>query len=232
MAREIGVAQLDLWPMLASCLGGGKRDRSIKPYHENPEAWAKMKDALDEHSVRCVAYGVQRFDSDLGKSRKVFEWAKRVGIQSFGAVPSSDAFDGLETLVEEYEINVAIHNHGPNDQHFGKISQVAEAVKGRHPRIGACTDLGHFWRAGEDPVKALEILGDRVLAVHLKDQVSETEQAVVGEGKMDILAILKTLKKINYKGPLTLEYEANPENPLPGMAASLENIRKLYAKMR
>ena len=116
--------------------------------------------------------------------------------------------------------------------HFGKISQVAEAVKGRHPRIGACTDLGHFWRAGEDPVKALEILGDRVLAVHLKDQVSETEQAVVGEGKMDILAILKTLKKINYKGPLTLEYEANPENPLPGMAASLENIRKLYAKMR
>lgn len=229
MTKSMGVTLMDLWPKLASSLGGGKKDNKIKAYHENPELWAEMKGALDRHGVRAVVYGVQRFTSNHDENRKIFEWAKQNGIETFGAAPDPDSFDSLEKLVEEFQINVAIHNHGPGDKHYAKIDQLVAALKDRHPRIGSCADVGHFWRIQEDPVKALETLGPRVLGVHLKDQISVEEQAVVGEGKMDIPGILKALKKINYRGPLTLEYESNPDDPVPGMKASLENIKKMLA---
>lgn len=229
MTKSMGVTLMDLWPKLASSLGGGKKDNKIKAYHENPELWAEMKEALERHGVRAVVYGVQRFTSNHEENRKIFAWAKQNGIETFGAAPDPDAFDSLEKLVEEFGINIAIHNHGPGDKHYAKIDQLVAALKGRHPRIGSCADVGHFWRIQEDPVQALETLGTRILGVHLKDQISVEEQAVVGEGKMDIPGILKALKKIGYRGPLTLEYESNPEDPVPGMKQSLENIRKMLA---
>ncbi len=229
MTKSMGVTMMDLWPKLACSLGGGKKDNKIKAYHENPEIWAEMRAALEKHGVRAVVYGVQKFTSNHDENRKIFEWAKQNGIETFGAAPDPDAFDSLEKLVEEFQIDVAIHNHGPGDKHYARIEQLAAALKDRHPRIGSCADVGHFWRIQVDPVEALEALGPRVLGVHLKDQISVEEQAVVGEGKMDIPGILKALKKINYRGPLTLEYEANPDDPAPGMKKSLENLKKMLA---
>jgi inosose dehydratase len=231
MTKSVGITAMDLWPGLAGRLGGGKADKKIKPYHLNPQVWGEMKQALNQHGVKVLAYGVQRFSADHEANRQIFQWAKDNGIQAFGAQPSPDSFDSLEKLVEEYQIDVGIHNHGANDKLYGKISQVVAAVKDKHPRIGATVDLGHFWRGGEDPVEALEALGDRVLGAHLKDQVGEHEQAILGEGKMDLPGILRTLKKINYQGVLGLEYEDNPDDPLPHIAKCLENLRAMFAEM-
>lgn len=229
MIRSLNVTLMDLWPGLAASVGGGNRDKTIKPYHENPGLWTEMKAALGRHGVRAPIYGVQRFTADHEANRKVFEWAKLNGIETFGAAPTPDAFDSLEKLVEEFGIDVAIHNHGPGDKHYALIEQLTSVLKGRHPRIGSCADVGHFWRIGEDPVKAIEALGPRVLAVHLKDQQTVEEQAVVGEGKLDMPGILKALKAVGYRGPLSLEYEASPENPLPGMKQSLDNLKAMLA---
>lgn len=229
--RSLGVTMIDLWPKLAACLGGGKRDNKIAAYHENPPAWSEFKAGLDRHGVKAVVYGVQGFTADHAKNRQVFEWAKREGFEAISAAPAPDSFESLEKLVEEFQIDVAIHNHGPGDKHYAKIDQLLAALKGRHPRIGSCADVGHFWRIQEDPVEALLKLGPRVLGVHLKDQISVEEQAVVGEGKMDLPGILKALKKIGYRGPLTLEYEGTPDDPVPAMKRSLENISRMLREI-
>ncbi|MCC6355685.1 MAG: twin-arginine translocation signal domain-containing protein, partial [Verrucomicrobiae bacterium] len=87
MTKSMGVTLMDLWPKLASSLGGGKKDNAIKAYHENPELWAEMKAALDRHGVRAVVYGVQRFTSNHEENRKIFDWARQNGIETFGAAP-------------------------------------------------------------------------------------------------------------------------------------------------
>lgn len=231
MTRSLGISIMELGPRHATFLGGGKRDRGIKPYHENPSAWAEIEQALQKHRVRVLGYGVVPFGGDADRNRKVFEWAKALGVESMSAVALPEAFDSLDGLVEEFGITVGMHNHGPQDKRYGKIEQVLDAVKDRHPSIGACVDVGHFWRAGEDPVEALERIGSRVHGCHLKDQVGAKEQAVVGEGALDIPAILKTLKKINYRGLLSLEYEDHPEDPVPYMARCLKNLRQMFAAL-
>ncbi len=190
-----------------------------------------MRAALDRHGVRIVAYGVQAFTADHDANRKIFQWAKHNGIETLSAAPEPGSFESLDRLVAEFGINLAIHNHGPGDKHYAKTAQLTAALEGRHPRIGSCADVGHFWRIREDPVRAIDTLGARVLAVHLKDQASVSEQAVVGEGKLDIPGILRALKRIGYRGPLTLEYEGTPEDPVPAMRASLAHLARMLKEI-
>ena len=102
MTRSLGISIMELGPRHATFLGGGKRDRSIKPYHENPSAWAEVEKALQKHRVRVLGYGVVPFAGDADANRKVFEWAKALGIESMSAVALPEAFDSLDGLVEEF----------------------------------------------------------------------------------------------------------------------------------
>ncbi|HEU4752093.1 MAG TPA: sugar phosphate isomerase/epimerase, partial [Armatimonadota bacterium] len=115
----------------------------------------ELKNKLQAHRIRLVAHGVSAFGPDEAANRKIFDAAKALGVTTLSADPSPDSFDNLEKLVEEYQINIAIHNHGPGAR-YDKLQQVVDAVKGRNKRIGACADLGHFLRSGEDPVKVIE----------------------------------------------------------------------------
>ena len=163
----------------------------------------------------------------MGKLRSLFEWFKTHDIECMRVGKSPEWLEKVEPLVEEYQQRIVVHNHGPGDNHYRTISGIVKGLKDRHPLIGACADVGHFWRGGEDPVEALEALGGRVYRIHLKDQASIEENSVIGEGQLDIPAILMTLKKIRFSGPLTLEYEGHPENPVPYVEACLTNIREM-----
>jgi inosose dehydratase len=231
----LGISCIDLWPSHVSSLGGGKRDRSAKPYHENPQAWAQFQKSLQQHSVECVSYGVQNFMNDHDANRRIFDWAQQEGFQTFMANPSLDAFDSLERLVEEYDLTVGVHNHGPEDPLFGKLSQMLEALKDRHPKIGVCADLGHFFRSGDDPIEALEQLQGRLYGIHIKDVVRDVEfskaRVVIGKGEMNIPVILKKLRSIGYDGYLTYEHENHWDNPSPHIAESLVQLKQMCSKL-
>lgn len=188
----------------------------------------KMKDA----GINLVAFGVVSFNDNESKAREVFEFAKKMGIQSISANPQKNeaTFKLLDKLVAEYEVNIAIHNHGPKAL-YDKISDVVDAVKDHHPRIGACVDTGHYLRSAEDPVEALERLKDRVFGVHLKDVKDTKIFKVVGEGDLNILGCLKVLKKINYQYCLALEYEENPMNPIPDLQVCLKHVKAAMEKL-
>ena len=198
-----------------------------------PAHIAKQKAMLASAGVKLTAYGVLGFDENEAKTRQAFDFARKMGIDSLSANPKKDkaTFDLLDRMVEEYQVAIAIHNHGPRAL-YDKISDVEQMVKDRHPLIGACVDTGHFLRSDEDPVAAIRRLGKRVFGVHLKDVKTVTvggkkrkQFKIVGEGDLDITGCLRELRKLKYKRCVALEYEENPKNPLSDLEICLKSVR-------
>ena len=164
--------------------------------------------------------------------RHAFEYAKNAGIPMLVCAPTHDNIKTVESLVKEYGIRVALHNHGPEDKHFPTPQSVLEAVRGLDPRCGLCLDVGHAARAGADPVKSIEEAGSRLLDVHIKDLRNFERRAAnceVGAGEMPIPAIFRRLKALDYQGCVNLEYEVPEDAPLAGMHRSLSYMRGVLA---
>ncbi len=170
--------------------------------------------------------------------RPVFEWAKTNGVPMLVAAPLHENIGIIEQLIKQYDIKVAIHNHGPEDKNFPTPESVLEAVKGRDPRFGLCMDIGHSARTGADVVKSIADAGSRLLDMHVKDlmQFKDTpekkakdSQCDVGEGIMPFPQIFKQLKKMNYQGCVDLEYEINGKDPMMGVEKSFSYMRGVLA---
>jgi inosose dehydratase len=195
----------------------------------------ETKKLLADSEIALVGHGVHGFTKDHEANRKLFEFARKAGVRTITANPERDSFDSLEKLVAEFDIRIAIHNHGPGAL-YDSIDSVKKAVAGRHKWIGACVDTGHFLRSKEDPIKAVLELGPRVFAAHVKDDVKEgkdSENVVIGKGKLDVLGLFKALRQVKFPsdGSLSLEYEANPANPIDDMKQCLVVAREAIAKL-
>jgi sugar phosphate isomerase/epimerase len=141
-------------------------------------------------------------------------------------------------LVKEYDIRIAIHNHGPEDKNFPTPQSVLEVVRKLDSRCGLCMDIGHSVRAGADPVKEIVDAGPRLFDMHVKDLSAFNEESYklpafgqcdVGDGVMPFPAVFKQLKKMNYKGCVNLEYEINDSDPQPGVQRSFSYMRGVLA---
>lgn len=177
-----------------------------------------MKKKLRAMEIAISAHGVDRFTKDHEANRKIFEFANRAGFRNLSADPDPDSFDSLDKLVAEYGIRIAIHNHGPHAR-YNKVADVVKAVKGHHKWIGACADLGHYIRSGEDPVKVVKELGDRLFGVHLKDFAEQTDNAkgvILGKGHLDVVGVFRAMREAHFPadGALSLEYEESEQDPI------------------
>ena len=189
-----------------------------------------------EYGVTPVAFGVQEFTKNHDNNKKVFDFAKALGIKYLSANPTPDSFDSLDKLCEQYKIAIAIHPHGPIGG--GKLHRwysaevIMKAVKDHHELIGSCLDTGHLIRAAQlgkklDPADQVRVMGKRNFGMHLKDHDNKKHRDVVyGKGVLDVPAVLKALKEVKFKGWISIEYEANPENPSPDMKACLKVLQK------
>ncbi len=184
-----------------------------------------MKSKTQALGIKMLGHGVNPFTKDHEANRRWFEFAKKAGIKNLSADPHEDAFDSLDKLCEEYQIRIAIHNHGPGAR-YDKVADVLNAIEGHHPLVGACADLGHYIRSGEDPVRAIQLLEGRLYGIHLKDfaeQKAKTKGVILGQGHLDVVGVFKALKQVDFPadGCLALEYEENPEDPLADVRACL-----------
>jgi inosose dehydratase len=191
---------------------------------------AGYRKKCEDAGVTVIGYGVVSFKNDRDAGRKVFDFAKQMGIEYISADPSPDSFDTLDKLVEEYDVNLGIHNHGPKHR-WEKIDTIAAAIKDHSPRIGCCIDTGHFLRSREDPVRAVEAFGPRIYGVHLKDVKDATTFTILGDGDLRTVDLLRALAKLNYRYGLDLEYEENPKDPLDDIRACLKATREAIAKL-
>ena len=193
-----------------------------------------LKKLLSDADITMSSHGVNKFSADHEANRKVFQFAHRAGLRNITANPTPDSFDSLDKLVAEFDIRICIHNHGPGSS-YDKIDEVVSAVEGHDPRIGACVDTGHFIRSKEDPIEAIERLNKRVFALHIKDeekQEKKSRNVIIGKGFLDVVALFKTLKAIGFPadGSISLEYEANPDNPIDDIQQCLVVAREAIAK--
>lgn len=204
--------------------------RGHYPVTPDREKIAEMQAKLKAHDLSITSHGVQSFRGDEKENRNMFQFAQWSGIKNISADPSKEAFPILHDLVQEFDIRIAIHNHGPGAS-YDKAQQTFDAVQKWDKRIGFCADLGHYIRSGEDPVKVIHLLGDRLYGVHLKDfaeQKKQTEGVILGQGHLDLLNVFRALKAVKFPsdGALSLEYEENPKDPMADIRECLDVAAK------
>ncbi len=165
---------------------------------------------------------------------RAFEYAKAAGMKLIIGVPNYELLAYTNKKVQEYDIPVAIHNHGPDNPLFPTPQSAYERIAGFDRRMGLCMDAGHTQRSGIDPSESAEKYADRLLDVHIKDVSAATaagRTVEIGRGVIDIPKLLRTLKRINFTGTLALEYEKDEKDPLPGAAESIGYLRGVLAMM-
>lgn len=205
------------------------------PYHDTPEQLAAGRKKFEEAGIEITSCGVVYLmkdeDADI---RYYFEYAKACGTPMMTIMPTAQAMPRIERFVKEYNIKVAIHNHGPEDKNFPTPESALRVVKDLDPRCGICIDAGHAARTGADVVESIRQAGPRLFDMHIKDQRSTGKGAgcPVGEGVLPIVGIFKELKKMNYAGTVSLEYEIEEDSPFTGMKASFAYMRGALAGLR
>ena len=203
------------------------------PYETPPTEIAAARREVESAGLAIVGGGLITFETDTDEGvRKYFDYAKAAGMPLIVGTCKPGVLSRVEKFVKQYDIKVAIHNHGPEDENFPSPYDVLRVVKDMDPRVGLCIDLGHTVRTGTDVVRAIADAGPRLLDMHAKDlrdlMVTES-QCVVGEGKIPIPAIFQQLSAIRYSGYVNLEYEIDENDPLPGMQRSFAYMRGVVA---
>lgn len=201
---------------------------------EDPDMIRLYKQLLKKYDVQLVAYGVVEFHNSEAAARRYFNFAKKMGIETLSAYPTPDAFDVLDKLVEEYKINIAIHNHGPGDNLYDLYAKGTKAVQPHDDRIGSCNDTGHYLRSNENPVEAVKAFGKRTFGVHLKDVKSGANGAKdfteLGKGDLKVVELLQALRANGFHGLISVEYEEHEENPIPYIQECLKVTSASIAK--
>jgi len=205
------------------------------PLDSSDEAIRAMVAKVKGLGLSISAHGVNAFTKDDAANRKVFEFAKKAGIKNISAAPTPDSMDSLDGLVKEFDIRIAIHNHGPSDR-FNKVADLLHAIEGHDPRIGACADLGHYIRSGEKPVEVIRLLAGRLYGIHLKDfaEMKENSRGVLlGQGHLDCVAVFDALIQAKFPsdGALSLEYEENPQDPIEDIRKCVATAKAAMAKL-
>jgi inosose dehydratase len=167
-----------------------------------------------------------------GQINQAFDYAKAAGMKVMIAAPSPEMLPLIEKKVRQYDIKVAIHNHGPGDNLFPTPAVALKQIKSLDKRIGMCHDIGHTKRYGADPIAETELCGDRLHDVHIKDVSAPTkagEGVEIGRGVIDIPRFIRTLVRIKYDGIVSFEYEKDADDPLAGLAESVGYVRGVMA---
>ncbi len=228
-------AKFDLDKAIAMMKRVGIKFISVKdihlPLNSGPE---KIKEVLDKFAaadIKVYAVGVIYMKSEKAVD-EAFEYAKRVGVPLIVGVPNPELLDYTEKKVKEYNIRIAIHNHGPEDKLYPGPKNVHDLIKDRDARMGICLDIGHAMRAGEEPGKAIREYKGRIFDLHIKDvtEASNKGKATeIGRGVINFAGLVKAMQKTKFAGIASIEYEKDMTDPLPGIAESAGFFRGVIA---
>ena len=214
----------------------------IKDFHLSLKSTDEEIAAFHE---KCKSFGVTGYGVGpiyVGSEEEVdaaFAYAKRVGVKVLVGVPfklvekkrtaSPELLKRVEAKVKEYDIKFAIHNHGPDmPELFPNAESGIEMIKAMDKRVGLCLDIGHQFRDGKDPVKAILDFSDRIHDIHIKNVTEPSKKGrgiELPRGAIDFPAVVRALRKVGYSGACSLEYEKDMSDPLLGIAESIGYFR-------
>ncbi len=213
---------------------------NVKDFHlalaSSPDQIDAARKEFADAGITIVGIGNVNFQKDdEADIRSKFEYAKRLGAPLIVCAPTAVTLPKLGKFVAEYNIKIAVHNHGPEDPHFPTPQSVLKVVREMDPRCGLCIDIGHTARTGVDVVESIGEAGPRLLDMHVKDLAdmrAKESQVACGEGKMPFPEIFRQLIKMKYSGSVNLEYEIEENNPMPGMEESFGYLRGVVTTLQ
>ncbi len=219
---SVNLPYVEIWP--------GHMD-----YNSERSEIEKNLAAIKDAGITVEAYGAVNFSKDEREAGKIFDFARFAGIQYLTVVSIEQAaIPMVDELSNEYGIRLGVHNHGTKFQ-FGYFSRLEKLFSGTSANIGLCLDAAWFLEAGEDPVKAVDVFSDRLYGVHLKDFTFDAEgnhqDVIIGTGGLDLPLFLEKLRGIGFDGYMSLEYEGNPDDPLPDVLTCLDAIKADLGKV-
>ena len=205
-------------------------------HNATDEMIATVKARLAKDGVRAVNYGVVSLPKDEAGARKIFEFAKKFDLYGI-TTESVDAIDTIEKLVKEYDLRVGFHDHQQKPENPGykmwDPNYVVSVVRDRDARIGACADIGHWVQSNLKPVDCLKILQGRIISVHLHEmnEVSPTAHDVpAGTGVCNLPGVLDELKRQNFAGNVSIEFEYNWKDNVVDAAQCIGFVRGYGAR--
>jgi sugar phosphate isomerase/epimerase len=203
------------------------------PYEKSPQELAALRAQIEAAGFQIVGGGTITFAKDTDEDvKQYFDYCKAAGIPLITGTGAPSVMPRVEKFAKQYDIKVAIHNHGPEDKNFPSPYDVLKLVKTMDPRMGLCIDVGHTVRTGTDVVKAVLDAGPRLLDMHVKDLAdlkARDSQVIVGDGLIPFPDLFRALDTIHYHGYVNLEYEIDADDPLPGMKQSFAYMRGVLA---
>jgi len=219
--KQAGLSYVEIWP------------RHI-PFDADEAEQDKALGTLKENGITIDSYGCVNFGADEAKSRQILDFCRKAGVKAISADPDPESYDLMERLCDQYDINLAVHNHGRRHR-YGRYEQLNELFGRTSPRFGLCLDTAWLLQVGEDPVEALDRYQDRLYGVHLKDFVFDEEgkhqDVIVGTGGLDLPAFMGRLDAMGFTGYMSLEYEGDADNPLPKVKECIAVIGKVIAEL-
>ncbi len=218
MARDIGVDKIELCGVHVNFNAPDTFDSVIATYHDA--------------GVSIISIGVQTFKGDESEEGW-FDFANQAGAKYISAnFPVEGWQDIMNTTAErarKHNIRLGIHNHGGyhwlgNDTMLSHVFAHTPAV------IGLCMDTAWALDARQNPVKWAQQFKDRLCGLHYKDftfnPAGRGEDTIVGEGNLDLPALLGTLEQNDFDGYAVIEYEADVENPVPALKRCVDSMRR------
>jgi sugar phosphate isomerase/epimerase len=196
------------------------------------EDWQKKKDLIEKNGLIAYTFGVAGTSLNHEENKKLFECARFFGMKVIVVEPGDfKIFDDLEQLAKEYDIRVAIHNHGITSM-YGNPLVVRNVLKHRDPHIGVCMDAGWIASSRLDPSKVFKDYNGRVYDVHLKDKKVEctsrgdaSHDTFLGEGDAKLADLLKTLQEAKWDGVMAIETDNDLKDPTEHTEKAIEFVK-------
>ncbi len=217
--RECGVEAIDL----------SRAQLDFKDPSRHEPAIAAYRAA----GVRIIGIGVVGFNADEAGETQYFEFCRKAGCSTISCTFQPETFEPslayVQRLCDRYGMKAAIHNHG--GRHWlGNSEILAYVLKKSGPQLGICLDTAWCLQAGENPLDWLEKFSDRIYAVHYKDFLFEPNgnfrDVIIGQGGLDLKALVDRLQSINFNGPAVIEYEGDVDNPVPALRQCVDEMRR------
>ena len=200
-----------------------------------PDQCKAVVQQFTDAGIAVTSTGMIELPNDEATVRKSLDNVRAAGLKTFcGWVKDTDSLPLVDKLVKEYDLKVAIHNHGPTEK-LATGMDVWKAVQPFDKRVGLCLDVGHGFRAGENPAETVRECHKRIYEVHLRDTavtgggMKDPQPVVIGHGLVDFRSLMVALIEVKYPYQAEFEYEKKEDDRVPGLAESAGYIRGLLA---
>ncbi len=220
--KTIAATDEQAWRSIcADIAAAGYRAVEVWEAHAAPESLNAAKartwrSILDERRLEPIGYAG-------GLRPETLEVCRWLGIPRVNGGLRGQTVEEATRLCREARIAFNLENHPEKT-----VEQILKPIGGGNEWLGVCVDTGWLGTQGADVPATIRALGPLVRHTHIKDvlRAGTHETCRLGDGVVNIPAVLATLKEIGYRGWYSWEDEPEDRNPMALATWTLNYLKR------